>query len=66
MNKITAPQNLAELITPEGKARIQQQEDRLNALAGMRVQLNNSDGSSAGQGVIQISGDSAVLVITLN
>lgn len=65
MKNLEVPTSVPDFNDPRRMADLQEAQDRLNALQNLKVVIINTDGSPAGTGSIQISGDTAVLVITL-
>jgi len=60
------PRNVSDLLSPQKQADLKRLEDFVNALAQLKVQIVNSDGTPAGSGTIQLNGAVGVLTIVLS
>lgn len=62
---IELPKQLADFIGSKAAADLQRAEDLLNALQNLRVQVTVNGSTQTAAAVIQISGDAALIVISL-
>lgn len=59
------PRTPAEFSDPRFRPELLRLEKLLNGLKELKVQINTSDGATSAVGVIQFSGDEAIIVVNL-